>query len=69
MQQSSQKQRILSHLKSGGKITSFDSYLFFGITQLATRISELEDSLGVEFNRKWIKKNGKRFIEYSYKID
>lgn len=65
----SQKQKLLSHFKQGGTITSFTAYLKFGITQLATRISEMEGRLGVEFNRKWVKKNGKRFIEYSYKID
>lgn len=62
-----QKQQILKHLKSGGSITTIEAYSAFGITQLATRIKELEESLLITFNRVWIKKNGKRFIRYSYK--
>lgn len=61
-----QKQQIIKHLKSGGSITSFTAYLDFGITQLATRIKELEEGLDIELKREWIVKNKKRFVKYSY---
>ena len=61
-----QKQKLISHFKNGGKITSFEAYLNFGITQLATRIKELEEAHNLELNRVWITKNKKRFIQYSY---
>ena len=63
-----QKQRLLKHFKSGGSITSYEAYLDFDITQLATRLSELEELLGVRFKRVWIRHNNKRFVRYSYNV-
>lgn len=51
---------ILQRLKRGG-ITSYEAYQDFGVTQLATRITELEQR-GVKISRVWengINRHGK----------
>lgn len=50
----SQADRLLEHFKRGGTVTSLEAYQQHGITQLATRISELE-AQGHIINRTWIK--------------
>lgn len=65
----SQANRLLCHFKDGGTVTSLEAYQHLGITQLATRITELEDS-GHVINRTWIKVTnrfgeGCRVKEYS----
>jgi hypothetical protein len=49
----SQKQRLLEHFTNGHSITSLESFITLGITQLATRISELEDK-GYKIKRTWV---------------
>jgi len=38
-----QKQLIVKYLNDNGSITSYEAYIELGITQLATRISELKE--------------------------
>lgn len=45
-----QRDRVLDYLDRFGKITSWDAYRDLGITQLATRIFELE-RMGYQFDR------------------
>lgn len=62
-----QKGRLLRHFKDGGEVTAMSAFMLFGITQLGTRISELETD-GHEFNRPWIDlPTGKRVKIYSLK--
>lgn len=39
---STQTERLIKHLENGSSITSLQAYNELGITQLATRISEIE---------------------------
>ena len=50
-----QGQRIIKWCDDYGSITSFQAFMELGITQLATRIRELEIDKGYEFERKQIK--------------
>lgn len=50
----SQVNRLLEHFKSGGTVTSLKAYNELGITQLATRIKDLEE-MGHVINRTWVK--------------
>ncbi len=60
-----QCERLLAHFNDGGSITSLEAYTKFGITQLATRISELEGK-GHRFARPRIKtETGKTVCRYS----
>jgi len=60
-----QCERLLAHFDEGGSITSLEAYIEFGITQLATRISELEEK-GHRFARPRIKTaTGKTVCRYS----
>ena len=58
----SQKDLILKHLKKS-TISSFGAYSQYGITQLATRISELKDR-GHNIISIPTTKNGKHFVNY-----
>lgn len=65
----SQTEQIIKYLKEYGTITSFEAYVDLGITQLAARISELQEQ-GYCFKR--VRKQAKNrfgnyvsFIEYS----
>lgn len=69
----SQANRLLELFKSGGTITSLHAYRDLGITQLATRITELEQQ-GHIINRTWIKVTNRfneecRVKEYSLAAD
>ena len=58
-----QRQQIIRYIKDNDGITSMQAYTL-GITQLATRISELKER-GYEFSTPWSKaENGKRFVTY-----
>lgn len=65
-----QKRAIIQHIDYFGSITPMEAYEY-GITKLATRISELRREDGIEFKVEMVKgKNryGKpiRFARYSY---
>lgn len=47
-----QKERILQYIREFGSISSWEAYKDLGITQLATRISELKEQ-GFEFKTQW----------------
>lgn len=60
-----QCERLLAHFDTGKSITSLEAYIEFGITQLGTRISELEEK-GYRFARPRIKtESGKTVCRYS----
>ena len=64
-----QHQKIIDYLEKNKDITSFTAYTILHITQLATRIKELEKQ-GYEFNKVWdynINKEGNKstFKRYS----
>lgn len=60
-----QCERLLAHFFAGNSITSLEAYIEFGITQLGTRISELEEK-GHRFARPRIKtETGKTVCSYS----
>lgn len=61
-----QKEKIIEHIKKHGSITSFEAYMDLGITQLATRISELKEK-GYEFETEWITKKNKDGAVVSFK--
>ena len=50
-----QWQRIIKWCNEFGEITSYQAFSEFGITQLATRIRELEQEKGYTFERERIK--------------
>lgn len=69
----SQAIRLLEHLKAGGTVTSLQAYNDHGITQLATRITDIEE-MGYVINRTWIKVYNRfgeecRVKEYSLAAD
>lgn len=47
-----QRQKILDYIQRWGSITTYQAYIDLGITQLATRISELKKE-GYEFETNW----------------
>lgn len=47
-----QKEKIINYMKEYGFLTSYEAYTELGITQFATRISELEDR-GYKFKKEW----------------
>lgn len=61
-----QVQQIRKHLRAGNSITSFESYIDFGITQLGRVLDDIEREDGIVLDRKWIKNNGKMFKRYSW---
>ena len=60
----SQVNKLLAHLRGGGTVTSYEAYAQFGITQLAARITDIEQQ-GVAISRTPEKRNGKRFVRYA----
>lgn len=62
----SQVNLLAEHFKRGGSITSYEAYAKFGITQLAARITEIEQR-GTEVSRVWEVNNGKRYVRYQGK--
>lgn len=61
-----QKEKIIEHIKKNGSITSYEAYMDLGITQLATRISELKEQ-GYEFETEWITKKKQSGVIVSFK--
>lgn len=66
----SQHQQILEFIEKHGSITPMEAFTL-GITKLATRISEMRNKKGVEFNIEMIhttNKQGKscRYARYSF---
>ena len=54
-----QKDRIMDYLSKYGSITSWQAYEDLGITQLATRIKELHDQMGINFKKERIYKTNR----------
>lgn len=54
MAKTTQRDRVLQYIKEFGHITSYQAYSDLGITQLATRISELKDR-GYMFTKERVK--------------
>lgn len=60
----SQKDKILSHLRNRGSITTLIAFKRYSITRLAPRIMELERD-GHLINHTPISRGGKRYTAYS----
>jgi len=61
-----QRQRIINYIREFGSITSLEAYKDLGITQLATRISELKEQ-GYEFTDEWITKKNRDGVIVKFK--
>ncbi len=61
-----QRQKILDYINKWGSITSYQAYIDLGITQLATRISELKEQ-GYEFTHEWVTKKNRDGEPVSFK--
>lgn len=61
-----QRQKILDYINKWGSITSYQAYIDLGITQLATRISELKEQ-GYEFTYEWVTKKNRDGEPVSFK--
>jgi len=61
-----QRQKILNYIKKWGSITSYQAYMDLGITQLATRISELKEE-GYTFTHEWVTKKNRDGAIVSFK--
>ena len=61
-----QRQKILDYINKWGSITSYQAYIDLGITQLATRISELKEE-GYEFTYEWVTKKNRDEEPVSFK--
>ena len=61
-----QREKVLNYITQYGSITSYEAYLELGITQLATRISELKEQ-GYSFTDEWITKKNRDGTVVSYK--
>lgn len=61
-----QKQQVLTYLKKGKKITSWQAIQNWHITRLAAIIGFLEKD-GHKFDRKTIVSNGTHFTQYKLK--
>lgn len=53
-----QRQKIINHIRKYGNLTSLEATTKLGITQFATRISELEE-MGYEFKKEWESRKNK----------
>lgn len=66
MSQQTQKEQILSALKSGQKITPIDALNEFGCFRLGARIYDLKEA-GHQIDKAMVEvPSGKRVAEYSY---
>ena len=61
-----QRDKILNYLKEFGSITAYESFIDLGITQLSTRLSELEDR-GYKFKKEWVSKKNRYGNPVSFK--
>jgi hypothetical protein len=64
MNAQSQNKKIWEALKRGRRLTSAAVVKLTGSTAPATRMSETQKQYGFRAERQWIKRNGKRFLEY-----
>lgn len=63
-----QRELVLKYIKDFGSITSYESFIELGITQLATRIFELKEE-GYCFKTSWVYKTNRynkpiKFLKY-----
>lgn len=63
MKTKTQKQKVLSHLKRGWRITQTDAFHKYGCWRLASRINELRDE-GFDIRTQIIERDGKKFAQY-----
>ena len=56
---------IYQYVKNHGSITPMQAFEVYGITKLATRISEMTRSGKYSVQKKWITGHGSRFMQYS----
>lgn len=63
MDQRSQNEMVLSHLKSGKKLSPLEALERYGIFRLGGRVYDLKKQ-GHEIVTEMVTKNGKRFAEY-----
>lgn len=61
-----QREKVLNYITQHGSITSYQAYLELGITQLATRISELKEQ-GYKFTDEWVTKKNRDGTVVSFK--
>jgi hypothetical protein len=60
-----QNRRLISYLKEHHFITRRDAAVKLGVMNLWSRIAEIEEELGYELDRRWIKtRTGKRVLQY-----
>ena len=60
----SQKDLVLNHLKTYGRITSWEAIEKYHITRLSEYIRSLRNDDGINIPDEWKENNGKRFKEY-----
>lgn len=60
----SQKQNILSHMKTYGTITPLEALQKYGCFRLGARIADLKED-GLVIKTEMVKENGKRYARYS----
>lgn len=60
----SQKQNILSHMKTYGTITPLEALQKYGCFRLGARIADLKED-GLIIKTEMVKENGKRYARYS----
>jgi hypothetical protein len=60
-----QNRRLVAYLKEHHFITRRDAAVKLGVMNLWSRVAEIEEELGYELDRRWIKtKTGKRVLQY-----
>lgn len=60
----SQADKIYEYLKSGGRLSSWNSRDLFHTVCLPRRISDIEDKHGIKVGREWKKSENTRYLEY-----
>lgn len=66
MNPEAQTYKILKHMNERGGITSFDAFVEYGITRLASRICDLKN-LGVDIGHEDIRRGNKNWRRYYLK--
>ena len=61
-----QVELIEKHLKDYGSITTFESFIEYGITRLSSRIWDLK-RLGYEFDEEWVTRKNRYKKSISFK--
>lgn len=65
MNTQSQNLRILKALRAGRRLTSVLITQLTGSTAPATRLSATRRQYNLDLNKVWIKRNGKRYLQWS----